>query len=102
MEKVEALVSEELTRIVKDGITAEELAAAKQRTREGLKVFLADDGSLAALLAGDLRLGRPAGRMTEKLKAIEELTADDVREAFARHIDPGKLVVAVAGDFAKK
>ena len=39
--------------------------------------------------------------MADQEKKIESLTPADVSKAFARVLDPKKLVIAQAGDFAK-
>jgi zinc protease len=102
MPKLAALVSEELARFLKDGVTPDELAAAKRSAAEGVKMALADDAVLADLLASGLLYGRTVELVATRLVAMEALTPEDVRKAFARRIDPAKLVIVEAGDFRKK
>ena len=102
MAKVRALMAEELAKFLKDGVTPAELAAAKKAVREQLKLSLASDGTLAAILAEYLHVGRTFDFTAANLKRIDGLTPEDVRTAFVRAIDPAKLVIAEAGDFARK
>src|SRR5262249_55826986 len=102
MPKVETLVGEELAKFLKDGPTAEELAAAKKTVREQLKMALTSDGGIAGVLANNLYLDRKFERMTRRLKVLDGLTPEDVRRALGKVLDPAKLVIAEAGDFKKK
>jgi zinc protease len=102
MPKVETLVGEELAKFLKDGPTAEELAAAKKTVREQLKMALTSDGAIAAILANNLYLGRTFERVSRQLKVLDGLTREDVRRATGKVLDPSKLVIGEAGDFKKK
>jgi zinc protease len=102
MPKVQTLVGEELAKFLKDGPTAEELAAAKKTVREQLKMALTSDGGIAGTLASNLYLDRTFERVSRRLKVLDGLTPDDVRRAMSKVLDPAKLVIAEAGDFKKK
>jgi zinc protease len=98
---VEAAAKEEMQRVIKDGFSAEEIEAAKKGYLEAQRLNLANDSTLAATLTWDLHLGRTI-RWDEGLyKQIEVLTASQILAAMRRHIDPGKMSVFKAGDFAK-
>jgi zinc protease len=102
MPEVEALVAEELAKFLKDGPTAEELAAARKTVREQLKMALTSDGGIAGTLANNLFLDRTFARMNRQLTRLDALTPEDVRRAVGKVLDPAKVVIAEAGDFQKK
>ena len=96
--KVVVGVDEELQRLLKDGITAEELEQAKTGYLQSQRVRRASEQALVGLLAGHLYLGRTMRHDAEMEKAIERLTPEVVVTAMRRHIDPKKLTVIGAGD----
>lgn len=100
--KVEIAVREELERLLRDGIPTEEftkgqeaLLRSRQRTRNN-EIFLAT--RLQRSLRVDQTLAFDAG-IDERLGA---LTPEEVVTAMRKHFDPKKLIVIVAGDFAKE
>ncbi len=100
--KVEAAFREELARALKDGFTQAELDAAKSGNLQVRAQNRSQDDVLAAGWASYLYLGRTfefSKRMEERIKA---LTLDQVNAAFRKYIDPGKVSVFKAGDFAKR
>ncbi|HEX7253765.1 MAG TPA: pitrilysin family protein, partial [Thermoanaerobaculia bacterium] len=99
--KLEVAFQEEVARVLKDGFTAEELKQAKSGYLQSRQVTRAQDGSLARSLAQDLFLGRTLAWDAAFEKKIGELNADEIRTAMAKRIDPSKLTIVEAGDFAK-
>jgi zinc protease len=93
---------EEMSRILKDGVTADELAAAKKGYLEAMKVARGSDASLAGMLRGGIHVGRTFEYTAQMQAKIAALTIKDVNQALAAHLDPGKLVIVRAGDFKKK
>jgi zinc protease len=61
----------------------------------------AQDGSLAGGLRGNLYLGRTFAFSEALEKQIDKLTAEQVSAAFRKYIDPAKISIVKAGDFAK-
>lgn len=102
MARLEVCVQEELARLLKDGITADELDKARQGYLESLKVARSGDTAILGSLANYRYLGRTMAWQTEFEKKINALTPDAVNAALRRHLDPAKLVVVVAGDFSAK
>jgi zinc protease len=100
MARLEVCVQEELARILKDGITADELAKARQGYLESLKVSRSSDTAISGSLANYRYLGRTMAWQTDYEKKINALTPESVNAALRRHLDPKKLVVVVAGDLA--
>ena len=98
--KVETAIREEIERLLKDGITAEELDAAKQGYLEEQKVSRADDGRLASILGSTSQTGRTMQYYSNLQQQIGDLTVEEVNIALRKYIDPKRIVLAVAGDFA--
>ena len=99
--RLEVAFNEEIARALKDGFTAEELAAAKSGYLQNRQVSRAQDNGLASTLASYLFLGRTLGWDAEFEKKVAALTPEQVAAAMRRHIDPAKLTIVKAGDFAK-
>jgi zinc protease len=101
VDKVLAAMREELERLLRDGVTAEELAAAQASYKAAFDNSLTDDDTIAASHLDDLFLGRTM-MFTQKLNdAIAALTPEDVRAALAKHVRMDRFVPVVAGDLAK-
>jgi zinc protease len=102
MAKVDAAISEEVEKILKAGVTAEELEQAKAAYLKQLKGQRAADQQLSLALANNLFIGRTFNFNAEQESKIAGLTADAVNAALRRHLNPKKLVIIQAGDFKKK
>ncbi len=101
VDRLEAALREELTRLVRDGITAEELKTAINDTLTRRQQDRANDGSVGGALARNLYMGRTMA-WTEALEAkIRALTVEDVNAAIRKHLTPEGFSVFAAGDFAK-
>jgi zinc protease len=101
VEKVEAAFKDEVAKALKDGFTATEIAAAKSGALQQRLQQRAQDGSLAGGLANASYLGRTYQWSEELEKKISALTAEQVVAAMRKHIDPAKITIVKAGDFAK-
>ncbi|HWO01070.1 MAG TPA: pitrilysin family protein [Blastocatellia bacterium] len=99
--KLEAAFNEEVARALKDGFTAEEVATAKSGYLQGQQVSRAQDASLARKLAQYRFLDRTLAWDAELEKKIAALTPEQVNAAMRRFIDPSKITIIKAGDFAK-
>lgn len=102
IEKVDKAALEELTRIIKDGVTEEEVKLAVKSTLEEMKLERGKDSSLASSLRGGLFLNRTYMYEAELEKKIAAVTVKDVNRALADRIQSGSLVIVRAGDFGKK
>ncbi|HTM32095.1 MAG TPA: pitrilysin family protein, partial [Vicinamibacterales bacterium] len=100
--RLEAAFREEMTRAIRDGFTADELNKAREGYLQQRQLQRAQDGSLAALLANDLFLGRTLSYDTEFERRVAALTPAALNAAMRRYIDPAKITIVKAGDFAKK
>jgi zinc protease len=99
--KVDAAMKDELAKTLKEGFGADEVAAAKKAWLQERTIGRSQDGALAGLLAARSRFDRTL-KFDETLEAkVNALTAEQVSEAFRRHVDPSGLIVVKAGDFKK-
>jgi zinc protease len=99
--RVEASFQDELARVQRDGFTLQEIADAIKGLLEIRKLERSDDKSLAGLLVSSEQDGRTIAWDAELDKKIAASTADQVTEAFRRHIDPKALSIVKVGDFKK-
>jgi zinc protease len=102
MEHLAKDVQEELDKLLKDGVTADEVEKAKQGYLQAQKVGRSSDAALAGLLSGLRHLNRTMEWEADFDKHIDGLTAEKVSAAIKKHIDPKKLVIVQAGDFETK
>ncbi len=98
--KLETAVREEIDRARKDGFTVEEFAAAKSGWLQGRQVSRSQDGELAGLLQRYLFIGRTLAWDAELEKKVSALTSEQVGATYRKWIDPAKISVVRAGDFA--
>jgi zinc protease len=99
MARLEICVKEELNRLLRDGVSPDELEKAKQGYLEAQKVGRENDMALGGALTALRHLDRTMAFDAELEKKIQAVTPDDVAGALHRHIDPAKLVIVTAGDF---
>ncbi len=97
--RVVKAAQEELDRLLRDGLSTEELANARNGYLEALKMNRANDIALSGLLSNLRHLGRTMAYEAEFEKKIAALTPDQVLTALKKHLDPKKLIVVTAGDF---
>jgi zinc protease len=95
-------VQEELARLLREGVTQEELDNARQGYLQARKVARSTDAALAGLLSNQRYQGRTMAHEAELEKKIEALTPGQIAAALRKHIDPKKLVIFTAGDFETK
>ena len=74
---------------------------AKAGFLQSRQMRFADDGSIANALMSHLYIDRDL-RWDEKFETeIKSLTAEQIRKAMGRYLNPGKMIVVQAGDFSK-
>ena len=91
---------EELARLVADGITAEELRDAVSGLLTEREQARASDQQVAGMLQDQLFFGRTMQFTADLDAKYRALTLEQVNAAIRRHLDPAKLSVVTAGDFA--
>jgi len=100
-DRLEKAFREEMDRAVKDGFTAEEINAARSGLLQSRMVSRAQDPALSGTLNNYLYLNRNMNWDADFEKKMESLTPEQVNAAMKRHIDPSKISIIKAGDFAK-
>jgi zinc protease len=88
-----------LARLLRDGITADELTQATHGYLQAQKVARASDAVLARMLANLSHAGRTMAYTAEVENTIAALTPAQVNAAVRQHIDPQALVIVTVGDF---
>jgi zinc protease len=99
--KLEAAFKEEMARVLKDGFTAEEVEAAKKGYLQSRQVSRAQDAELARRLTQYRYLNRTLAWDADLEKKVAALTPEQITAAMRRFIDPSKMTIIKAGDFAK-
>lgn len=98
--RLQTALREETERLVRDGITAQELDDAKKAMLESSKISLAQDGALSGTLLGQLSTGRTMEYTAQRLAKIEATSLEDVNAAIRKYMDWSRLVQVHAGDFS--
>jgi len=101
IDRLQQCAVEELDRLLRDGVTVDELNRAREGYLQALKVARANDPALATKLGGLRHLNRTMAWESDLEKHIAGLTPEQVNSALKR-IDPQKLVVVTAGDFPQE
>ncbi len=99
--KLEAAFQEELQKALKDGFTQEELEFARKTWQQSEETQRQEDKQIAAWLSTSLHLNRPVIFQAELEAKVKALKLDDVNAALRKYLNPARLVVVKAGDFAK-
>jgi zinc protease len=100
-DRVEAAFKEEVARALKDGFTPEEVAAAKSGYLQSRQVSRAEDRELAGKLASYRFLNRTLAWDANFEQQIMALTPKQIVTAMRQYIDPAKITIVKAGDFAQ-
>jgi zinc protease len=96
-----AAMLEEITKLASSGITADELAGAKQGLLTGFERNLSNDGFVLGILHDGLYLDRKTEFWAKQNAQINALTLDQVNATIKRHLKPESLVKITAGDKKK-
>ncbi|MFD2203211.1 M16 family metallopeptidase [Shivajiella indica] len=101
LEKLEQAFREEITKVLEEGFTHEEVAAAKAGWLQNRSVNRSQDFFLTGTLNGNLFLKRTIEWDQELEDKVNALTPQQIQEAMKRHFDLGKMSIVKAGDFSK-
>ncbi|MCX9157885.1 insulinase family protein [Niveibacterium sp. 24ML] len=99
--RVQAAVREELERLLKDGVTAEELADARSGVLQEISIARTRDSVLASEFVGHLYLGRNQQWEADFVARIQAASVADVNAALREFVQADAFAAAYAGDFAK-
>jgi zinc protease len=97
--KVEMAVKEEIARLLREGVGAQELAQAQQALLSQRRLSRAQDPVVAGAWQFNLEHGRTFAQSRRLDDQIAALTVEQVNAALRRHLDPARIVWAWAGDF---
>jgi zinc protease len=100
--RLESAFGEEMGRILSEGITAEELEAARTAWLQQRVQIRSNDGQVAAMLSNQVTTSRTMQYDAELEARVKALTLQDVNGAMKRHINLAKISSVKAGDFANK
>lgn len=99
-ERVEAAFKDELQKSLTGGFTAEELTKAKQGLSRLAEQMRAQDPVVATSLNNQLFLDRTFAFDADLERKIDALSVADINAAWRKYIDPDKITIVKAGDFA--
>ena len=97
--KLQASALDELDRLLREGVKAEELDKARAGWLQARRVARASDPGLAGTLGSLRHLDRTMQWEEDLEQKITALKPEEISAALKRHIDPKKLVIVNAGDF---
>jgi zinc protease len=100
LSRLEAAFQEEMSKALKDGFTDDELKLAKTGYMQARQVSRAQDNELAGRLLTYLFVNRTLQWDSDFEQKISALTPQQIAEAMRKFIDPTKLSIVKAGDFA--
>lgn len=98
-ERLIAVVKEEIARMAAEGVTAAELARAKQDILEGRKQGRADPAALAGGVTSLAERGETWAAAQKRDEALAAVTVEQANAAWRKHIRPEGFVISTAGDF---
>ncbi|HRN52376.1 MAG TPA: insulinase family protein, partial [Gemmatimonadaceae bacterium] len=100
--RLETAFGEEIGRILSEGITAEELDAARNAWLQQRVQMRANDGFVASMFAAQYITGRTMAFVQQLEDKVRALTVNDVNAAMRRHISLARMSTVKAGDFKNK
>ena len=101
VERLQRAFREEMDRAIKEGFTMEEINKFRPGYLQARTQTRANDNELVGVLVARRFAGRTMAWDEAYEKKIEALTADQVNAALRKYLDPKKIVIVRAGDFAK-
>lgn len=99
---VENAVKDELAKILKSGVTEEEMKSNKTSWNNSRLTNLGNDWFLLGLSQTYLMYGTPFDEFDKLNAKIDKLTVKEVNEVIKKYIDPSKLTTIYTGTFEKK
>lgn len=99
--RIESGILEVLRQVLREGFSDADVAAARKGYLALRKLSRTQDGALAGRLANNLYLGRSFAWDADFDARIAALTPQQIQSALKRYLDPNKLSIVKAGDFAR-
>jgi zinc protease len=100
LDKLKTGLAEEVARLLKDGVTEQELLDAKSGILQGQLINRSQDASLVGTLCSQLFQGRSMKFIADNEARLKATSLAEVNAAIVKYIDPARLVQVFAGDFA--
>ena len=97
--RVESDAKEEMAKVIAEGVTAEEVTAAKSGILSEMTLSRSNDAALARDLAAHLYLNRDFSWDANFENAIDAATPDAIHKAMQEFLGPDHFVTVKAGDF---
>jgi zinc protease len=95
--KARVMVEQELRDMQKNNVSAAELQQAKALLLRQIPLAEASEDAVASGFLGRARIGLPLDEPFNAAKHYYDMSADDVRKAFAKFVDPANFVQVVRG-----
>lgn len=95
------VVNETLAKFIKDGPSAKEMKAAKDNIIGGFPLRIDSNGKILGYLSVIGFYHLPLTYLDDFNKEIAKVTAEQVKDAFARRIKPDNMVTVIVGGDAK-
>jgi len=92
-----AVVRETLAGFLAKGPTEDELSKAKQNIVGGFALRIDSNRKIVENLAAIGFYELPLTYLDDFTVSVEKVTIDDIRRAFARHVDPTRMVTVIVG-----
>ena len=89
-----------LSTLLRDGVTAQELAEAKSGLLQAWSVSRTQDGLLATELANQMKFGHSMSFIEAREAKVQAASVEDVNTALRKYIALDRLVQIYAGDFS--
>lgn len=96
-DRAEAVIREEMAKLAREGLTAEELEDAKGQVRGQVVLSMESSGARLSRLAGTELYDEPFRSVEEVLALVDVVTQDDVAALAATYYDPDRQVVLRLG-----
>ena len=98
-DKVVKVINEELNKLIKDGVTEEELSKAVESNLQSNTVARSTDSGIAGMLNSLLAQDRDIQSTKDLEDQMKALTPEQVNAAIRKYLKPEKLIIVTAGDF---
>jgi zinc protease len=95
--KARTMVEQELRDMAKNNVTPGELQQAKALLLRQIPLAAASEDEVAGGYIGRARIGLPLNEPAHAAQRYFDMTADEVRAAFAKYVNPGDFVQVVRG-----
>ena len=96
-EAAREVMMETLVRFIAEGPSEAELTAAKKNITGGFPLKIAENSDIVAYLGVIGFYGLPLDYLDRFVGHIESLDREQIRDAFARRVDPSRLALVVVG-----